>query len=528
MSAPRAFRRWAAVLVGLLAAGPTLPGQEPSRPFPEQTTVFRRILFEDSFKPLTSFDDLDADSILIVLGNTEPLARLALRDNGLAGFVRAGGAVLIATDRPLDIAQIDPTDNHPQEGGAAGQLKPFGVRLGDGFPTWKEVEQAQFYHGHSWCPLVQPQRVPSTAPALFQPFNLPLAGMLPAGGQLPELQVATNAPGYLESLPRPTYRLHELARLPSRSGRSNTQQSLDEVRKPGLRWYDPQDLAEAARGQKAPRVVGPLFAVGGDVGDQHGRILVLADHSIFSNGMIYRLDNRNLEFTSQSLRWLQEGGPQPRMKVLLLDDGWVVPSFEVHLRAALPLPKPSEQAVVAAIDETLAGMEDRNALDGGLYEFIQTRLPGGMQRLYRGTFLAATLLLFIYGCYRIGIRSLHRRDVQVPLLSEAVAEHRPHATLPVLRQRAMHQAGNAWEAARAVARQCLVDLAPAEADDGPPRFVVAGSTWRRWRRQSRLRWLWRLAYDPTPVPIAPERLPALVAELLQVQEDLRSGVIRVE
>ena len=51
----------------------------------------------------------------------------------------------------------------------------------------------------------------------------------------------------------------------------------------------------------------PLFAVGGTVGK--GRVLVLADHSIFINRMILPRETGNLEFAANCLHWLRGGRP---------------------------------------------------------------------------------------------------------------------------------------------------------------------------------------------------------------------------
>jgi hypothetical protein len=54
------------------------------------------------------------------------------------------------------------------------------------------------------------------------------------------------------------------------------------------------------------------FAAGGDWGEKGGRILILADHSVFINDMMTPDDNDNLEFASNCLEWLTDGGKRSR------------------------------------------------------------------------------------------------------------------------------------------------------------------------------------------------------------------------
>src|SRR5262249_48393494 len=105
MSAPRSRRPWptlTALAVGLLLGGPVRaqeggPASARAR-FNVGTHAFRRCLFNIGYQPLTGFDQLGRDprsSVLLVLGDPRPLLRLP---GGLGGFLRKGGAVLLATD----------------------------------------------------------------------------------------------------------------------------------------------------------------------------------------------------------------------------------------------------------------------------------------------------------------------------------------------------------------------------------------------------------------------------------------------
>src|SRR5262249_30110277 len=74
------------------------------------------------------------------------------------------------------------------------------------------------------------------------------------------------------------------------------------------------------------------FAAGATVGAKGGRILVLADHSLFINGMMLQEDNGNFQFAYNCLKWLREGPEGKRDRVLFADEGKVVTDFTVPLR----------------------------------------------------------------------------------------------------------------------------------------------------------------------------------------------------
>ena len=140
-----------------------------------------------------------------------------------------------------------------------------------------------------YCPFLQPVR--DANPDLFR--NL-------ANGESPLSIVASNAPSYLErdsQLQTPF--LTGLASLPSNCLQEGTQ---------------------------SPSNISPLFAVGGDVGA--GRVLVLADHSIFINEMMLPNDNGNVEFTYNCLEWLRGDAKNGRNQVLFVVDGQIKSNFQ--------------------------------------------------------------------------------------------------------------------------------------------------------------------------------------------------------
>ena len=64
----------------------------------------------------------------------------------------------------------------------------------------------------------------------------------------------------------------------------------------------------------------------------NGRVLVLADHSIFINEMMLPSDNGNVEFTYNCLEWLRGDPKDGRNQVLFVEDGTINSRFEVPLK----------------------------------------------------------------------------------------------------------------------------------------------------------------------------------------------------
>src|SRR5262249_3080122 len=89
-----------------------------------------------------------------------------------------------------------------------------------------------------------------------------------------------------------------------------------------------------------------IFAVGGTW--DAGRVLFLADHSIFINNMMLQADTGNVGFTYNCLDWLSAGGDERRNRVLLYDGGKLVTDFNVPL--VYPTPRMPDDPV-ALFDE---------------------------------------------------------------------------------------------------------------------------------------------------------------------------------
>jgi hypothetical protein len=494
---------------------------ENTIPYGQRTDAFRRLLYEFRFTPIRSADDLLAEpnkSILIVFGDTECLSNGHLPE-GLLPFVQRGGAVLIATDRAIQNRRV-----------RENVAKLAGVRV-TGEKLWLP-DGADRYENQPYCPFVQP--ITASTP-LGDSSNLlgALAAVVGTGSR-PDLfrnpqpnqdplRVATNAPSQLQpvswwGLPAG---IHRLAQLPSGSVQENL-------------------IVAPARGRGTPTP--PLFAVGGTVGA--GRVLVLADHSIFINRMILMPNNKNLEFTANCLHWLRGGAstsldliraakdPQAmqrlagqRDRVLFWDEGEICPKFEVPLRT-VPL-KPSLDmgpALVAAIDQTLAKMEERDEFNRGMLDWADD-LPGGRPQAVRNAVYLLTLLGILLLGYFFLWRGRFRQESAVPLLAHALSQHEPRASVLELRRRALLRSGNVWELAHQLARQYFESAGVALTSRSAPRVSAQGSWWQRWRVRRRVARLWQLARGDAPVRIPPAALNLWLRDLEELKIALAKGTI---
>ncbi len=276
----------------LLTAVPAAPAQQkpPSAAFLAGTEVFRRLLFDagqdlfdKGFQPLGSFTELDdpRHTILIVFGDADRLTEVP---GGLRNFVDRGGVLFVATDR------------RPSAPAAVALDEAGGVQV-SGRPMVCDDRDA-CYHELPYCPYL----MPIDDADLFRDIDVVHSRYR---------AVATNAPSYLRRAPEEDGGplLPKLAALPFRSHQ-------EDDANPGL-------LALTAT---------PLFAVGGDVGDAHGRVLVMADHSVFINEMMLQQDNGNVEFAYNCVKWLAGDEAERRTKVLFVEDGRINARFEVPLK----------------------------------------------------------------------------------------------------------------------------------------------------------------------------------------------------
>jgi hypothetical protein len=464
--------------------------QSTTYSFAYGTHVFRRMLFDQGLRPLTDFEQLHKnapDAILVVLGKTGCLHRTNLPE-GLTQFLDQGGAVLVATDQRPSSSQ---------------------ARLMLAFAAGVEVANAHFvgpddpdvlYRGKPFCPILE--SVQGSEPDLFRGPRLEPSA---------RLRVATNTPACLQAakLYLPDDReIHKLAWLPA--------YSVAEGQK-GRGRYQTITLFP-------PRLGGELFAVGGTHGE--GRLLVLADHSIFINQMMLPDDTGNVEFTYNCLEWLREG--KRRHQVLLVEDDKIRTDLDVPLKQT-ELPPGAERVVAAYIDDTIARMEQQNTFNRKVWDWLLGHANGSSERIARWVVYVLTLLVVAYALYRLVLRGRHRFETTVPLLAHAAAGHTPAASLLEQRFHAALRDGNLWETAHHLARQWFATLEPlAKTGPRPPRVAAHGGWWRRRRLRRTFDRLWRLAHTVVPAPVRPRLFRRLLRELVELKAAFADGTLRLQ
>lgn len=482
----------AAALLALLIV-PAAPAQAPpepaSRHVAEGTDIFRKSLDLLHFKPLKSFPDLALDpsnSILIMLGDTHRLNEVP---GGLQQFISRGGAALIASDLPM------------QPDASRALVDTTGVEV-TGF-QWaapkdpRKARQAQkdSYREIDGCPFLEPFDADQPNRRLLQH---------PREDRL--VRVATNLPSTLEG-PRWPPRVRPFAVLPR-----TTEFLAPEDHPAPLFW---------------------LFGVAGDL--DAGRIIVLADHSLFINEMMKPTDNDNVEFTANCLTYLR-GDHNQRKRVLFVDNGVIHPSFEIGPKVpASELLGRLAQGVLGAANAKLNRAQDRlNELDrdDGLNQrtlHLLGRVFNSPRQLFTAVAILGTLFLLIYACYRVGIASVYKKEAALPSLARVVAQQGPPGTLLALRHEGQVSAANIAETGRQLARDAFeAGGVAAPVPYREPTVTVTGVGW--WRRiglRRRVLQLWRLAFHHQPAPLAPNAVRALVAELEQLKADLKRGTIQL-
>jgi len=432
--------------------------QDPAGAMPfAGSQVFRRLVLHDLFKltPLPRLEELGKhprQSLVIVFGETQTLPQARLTGQWLEDFRARGGAVLIASDRPDD-----------------SLLLPWGLRI-----SGKLVHQSKeaAYREHEGCPIID--RFTDVRYPLFQG----LAGRL-----------ATNQPSYL--IPDNTH-LQVLARFPPNC-------------------WTPRDrgVREGLGGQAI------FIAASNQALNPRERVLVIAGHGVFMNGMMVQSDNDNFRFACNCVRWLTDEGK--RKRVLFLEEGTVQGSFDAPLKE-LPLPPIPP---IQVVNKIIRGLEEEN-----LFNRLLDRIREG---IWRGVALLLSGLLLVYGLARL-LRARHATESGVPLLAGGIVP--TAADLPVMNQRYRDvvRGGNLWEAARGLARTCFDKVGEPwqghQAGHVPAMVMAAG--WRKRLRLARqVRQLWGLAHG-RPVTVTPGQFARVAAQVQEVQTALADGTLRFE
>jgi hypothetical protein len=459
------------VLAALLRISPGAYAR-PLVPFDLDSQAFRYILSQAGLKnAVTSLDKLAEDpsrSLLVVFGDTSQLDEPG-SGRWLRSFLGRGGAVLIATDRGA-------RNPRPWEGALGVQIKGLLVQAHD--PN-------SMYRGSPDCPYVQPMRSASAKTLPQPPVSLP---------------VATNRTSCLE------IKGSELT--PFLSFPIDCHFPGDQF---PVAWLYP-------------------FGMGGRVSS--GRVLVLADHSIFINGMMLQTDNGNFDFAYTCVQWLLQSDQsgQKRNQAMFIDEGTVFTTFEVPV----DLKPDAGPPLVDLANQFIAQMEQEDFLNRFIARHITPR------GIFRGLVLLGTLLLLLYGGYRL-VRAAYHLEAQVPLVSRRVGQLVAAPAVVDQRHQALLRQGNLWEAARDLARTCFtglgIPLSPPSPTAGTGRSLAGPARLPRvhssaaWRQRRALRQtvyqLWRLASSPRPRRISRRRFAQLVNQVEAVTAAVHDGTLRI-
>ena len=460
------------------------PVQAQDSRIPFGNHAVRYILGKLELKPLANTHEIagarESDPVaVIVFGQPATLDHLP---GGPRSFVRGGGRLLLATDWPTRALEID-----------------FGITVNGNLLTI-DKKSALAYRELTQCPLVVPLK--GAEPSIFR--NL--------------ARIATNRPSFLDMAKGsrgPEVALKPLAQLQNCRVESRIDNS------PGVgftRWLGPE----------RPR----LFAAGGVVGK--GRILVLADHSVFINDMMLQTDNDNFDFTLRAMRWLIEPaspGGRPARRVLFVDEGTIVTDFKVPLKESPGIPLPTADVV----NQLLTGIENDNVFN----RLLLKRFSVG--QVLSGIALGLTAALLVFGGVRLS-RACHSVDPHSPVAVLGTGSAFAQAALIDQRHQTMLAEGKLWEAAREVARQNLRALGSPEPKasqsegsypeqisqrNRPPEVIVGGGSGRRrYLRNLALR-LWTLAYAEKPRRLSRAEFRRVVTELDKLARAAKDGTLQL-
>ncbi len=453
-----------AALLALMTAASALAQEGPSEPtLPvDGVEVFRYLL---SNRQLAAVPDVAA------LADVEP-------DETLVVFF---GSIRGVTDR---LPQSRRLDEFLRQGGSAliasdmpdqARLATLGVRV-SGFPM-RQHEPRAGYRDNPECPLLTTFQTP--AAPLVQGIR----------------RLATNRPSYLH-LARGSM-LRAVATFP-----------------PGCSPNPFRDRDVAYE----------YIAATPALGRPAGRVVVLAGHGLFTNGMLLQTDNDNFDFAVNCLDWLREGpGGRPRSHALFVVDGEVIPSFAVPLRPPLPpLPVPTVQLV----NQLLHGMEREGLLIELLRDSVDVRATAGYW------LLGMTMLLLLYGAKRLAEQRYHPEKGSV-LAVGPYATAAGEAPLSDRRRGGQIEHAAFGAEARALARQWFFEvcgIAPADWDRAPPpedEPRTAGGWWAGFtlrRQYARVR---RVAAGSAPAAFSWGELVRLTAVLQELHRAVREGRLRL-
>ena len=241
-----------------------------------------------------------------------------------------------------------------------------------------------------------------------------------------------------------------------------------------------------------------------------GRLLAVADHSVFTNQMLPQ--GSNLTFASNVVAWLTAG--EKRKKLIFIRDGYVMPTYS--LGSNLPPIPPDEllEAMSDVLEESRPDLFDSsfreftNKAIGSLQEtdFFNFALHKWQARLRRsfarrGAVLSATTLMVVVMLVRV----MTSRKREPLLKSGQMMKRKDHSAT-----------------ARLLIRDFFVSDNLTDRPEAARPVAVADRWWKRWRLQRVLRQLWKYGTADVPKRTSAKQLEKLRKRLRKL-DDLRGG-----
>jgi hypothetical protein len=466
------------IILGLALLAPAAVIHGQGRVPANGSEVFRFALFQHEIRPVTHWDEAQADptqTIVVLIGVMHALEQPSIGIDGLRlrQFVAQGGSVLVATDGPAGVpmgAALRPPRDWAEQ---------FGIKI---TPLTLTADPNNCYRRRAGQPFVKPAPFGAwdqTSPHdLFK--DLQNEGALPIATSLPHEMSIANAGNFL---------IKPLA-----------------------------GYADGARRMTGGQRVGPdmnHFAVSlqpqGFRDNPNGRMIVLANRAVFTNGMMGfvkddggRFDNGNWAFANRTIEWLQGPVEAPRSRCLFIEDGQVIDRFAIELppnvRPGMPNIPPDVIAnwLLNSANPMLEEAQQKDTFNRILEHWL------GFPRLLR-VFLITVTVLFILVCFRRLIRGYRKSEPAATITPSA-----RDALLPrggVLRQRTASQieVGNLYEAARRRVRERfdVLGARPTTVGQMPPVLTANDLPDGPLLYQS-VRWLWVLGYGEALVGVPPD------------------------
>jgi hypothetical protein len=290
-------------------------------------------------------------------------------------------------------------------------------------------------------------------------------------------------------------------------------------------------FAPGCTDEQGRRIRSPAFFAAGNLGPT-GKVLVLGGHGMFMNGPIGHKDN--FTFTRNCLDWFLKGpnGERTRDRVLFFEEGRIHTKLNVSWRVIPGPPVPP----FTELNRLIRGLDEENFLNKALLtaagnsdmEDKTERMLDGKQRLVHWTIAILSAVLIFHGFGRL-LKARYRFDTKVPLVANNLASTLPREPLVTQRHEGMVQAGNFWEAARALARQCFATYADRCAIHPPvkPRVTIAGGWSQRRALAKLIDKLWTLAYGSAPARISKREFLNVADEVDEVKVAYSSGILKL-